>query len=280
MNIEEVKGLFSRKHDRIILTKYDIPQHREDDLKICVALQLLVAILERFAETRENIEKEKSGTTWTKLGVQELFLDFIEKGVRHPCDAGPVAERKENVNETKENMNETKQFESRLEEVARQVIKEYHPTYKNPEEMTQRLLKDHQVRCAHSTLKDDLNQPNVHYLEPENRTALEWAYLHLSEAELLHERCRRVLVANTLHILQREESGLVEKPTKKRFRVTYDVKRAGSQDMVVEAENEAEARNLVQSLLNKSGTSSFDKVKTEFVAAEVYEANEEKGAEK
>lgn len=169
---------------------------------------------------------------------------------------------------------------ARLEQIAREYVKDYRPACTAPEDAAQRLLKDHQVRCAHSHLKDDLNQPNVHYLEPENRTALEWAYLHLGEDELLHERCRRVLVANTLHILQREESWLVEELKKRRFRVTYDVNRTGSQDMVVEAENDAEARNLVQSILDKSGASSFDNVKTEFVDAEVYEAKEEKGAEK
>lgn len=240
MKAQEVRALLARKSVRVHSRGYAIPQHREDDQKICVALELLAAMLER--------EQEASAVMSGK-------------------------EERKHV----DNMN---QNEARLEQVASQFIKEYHPTYKNPEEMTQRLLKDHQVRCAHSHLKDDLNQPNVHYLEPENRTALEWAYLHLSEDELLHERCRRVLVANALHILQREESWLVDDPAKKRFRVTYGVRRSGSQDMVVEAETEEEARNLVQGILNKSGASSFDKVKTEFVAAEVYEANEEKGVEK
>lgn len=240
MKAQEVRALLARKSGSIQHTCYQAPQHRDDDLKICVALELLAAMLER---------------------EQEASAGMPEKEERKHVD----------------HMN---QNEARLEQVAREYVKDYRPSCNNPEEAAQRLLKDHQVRCAHSILKDDLNQPNVHYLEPENRTALEWAYLHLSGDELLHERCRRVLVANTLHILQREESWLVEEPAKKRFRVTYDVKRSGSQDMVVEAENEAEARNLVQSILNKSGASSFDEVKTEFVAAEVYEANEEKGAAK
>lgn len=164
--------------------------------------------------------------------------------------------------------------------VARQYIEHNRPSCSDPEDSVRRLLKDHLVRTAHCHLSPELDKPNCHYLEPEDRMAIEWVYLHMGEDELLHERCRRVLVANVLHILKREESWLVEEPEKKRFRVTYDVKRSGSQDMVVEAETEEEARSVVQDILNKSDASSFANVHTEFIAAEVYEANEEKGEAK
>lgn len=173
-------------------------------------------------------------------------------------------------------MNNENQSTARLERIARQYIEQYRPACADPEDAGRRLLENHLVRTAHCQLSPELDKPDCHYLEPETRMAIEWVYLNMSEDGLLHERCRRVLVANALHILKREESWLVEEPEKKRFRVTYDVKRSGSQEMVVKAENEAEARNLVQDILNKSDASSFDNVQTEFIAAEVYKANEEK----
>ena len=241
MKAQEVRALIARKSIRIQSHVYAIPQHLEDDQKICVALELLAAML----------ECEQGASEWVSGKKERKQMD---------------------------NMN---QNEERLEQVAIEYVKDYRPSCTNQEEAAQRLLKDHQVRCAHSALKDDLNQPNCHYLEPENRTALEWAYMHLGEDELLHERCRRVLIANTLHILWREESWLAENPKKKKqFRVTYDVKRSGSQDMVVEADNEEDARKIVQHILNKTDAASFANVQTEFLAAEVYEVNEEKGVEK
>lgn len=177
-------------------------------------------------------------------------------------------------------MNNENQSTAQLELVARQYIERCRPTCTDLKDAAQRLLKDHQVRTAHCQLLPELDKPNCRYIEQESRMAIEWVYLHLGEDELLRERCRRVLVANALHILKREESCLVEEPEKKRFHVIYGVKRSGRHEMVVDAENEAEARNIAQGILDKSDASSFANVKTEFIAAEVYEANEERGLAK
>lgn len=88
MTVDEIRNLSARKMERIEHTGYAIPEHRELDLEICSALYQFAEVMQRLAEAREDLGKEKSGTTWTKLGVEELILDFIEKGVRHPCDVG------------------------------------------------------------------------------------------------------------------------------------------------------------------------------------------------
>lgn len=88
MTVSEIRNLSARKMERIKHTGYAIPEHRELDLKICLALDQFAEVMQRLAKARDDLGKEESGTTWTKLGVQELFLDFIEKGVRHPCDVG------------------------------------------------------------------------------------------------------------------------------------------------------------------------------------------------
>lgn len=64
-------------------------------------------------------------------------------------------------------------------------------------------------------------------------------------------------------------------PETKKFLVTYDVKRSGTGELVVEAKDEAEAKAKAESQLrNDLGPDWLDKRKTEFVAADIVDAKE------
>lgn len=63
-------------------------------------------------------------------------------------------------------------------------------------------------------------------------------------------------------------------PDMKRFKVTFDVKRSGVHTMEVDAETEDDAKNLVRNKLEQMEASEFDDMKTDFIAAEVFESEE------
>lgn len=64
-------------------------------------------------------------------------------------------------------------------------------------------------------------------------------------------------------------------PETKKFLVTYDVKRSGAGELVVEAKDEVEAKAKAESQLrNDLGPDWLDKRKTELVAADIVDAKE------
>lgn len=65
-------------------------------------------------------------------------------------------------------------------------------------------------------------------------------------------------------------------PETKRFKVTYDVKRSGTGELVVEAKDEAEAKAKAESLLRNDPLvhETLDDLPTDFVAADIVEAKE------
>lgn len=89
-------------------------------------------------------------------------------------------------------------------------------------------------------------------------------------------RCTDAIVALASRVLE-DSVELSYEPEMKRFRVTYDVKRSGVHTMEVDAETEEDAKNLVQSRLERMEESEFDGMKTDFLAAEVFEAEEVRG---
>lgn len=60
----------------------------------------------------------------------------------------------------------------------------------------------------------------------------------------------------------------------KRFRVSFDVKRVGNHMMEVDAETKEDAENLVQNKLDQMENRELDDMKTEFLAAEVFDSEE------
>lgn len=65
-------------------------------------------------------------------------------------------------------------------------------------------------------------------------------------------------------------------PETKKFKVTYDVKRSGTGELVVEAKDEAEAKAKAESLLRNDPLvhETLDDLPTDFVAADIVEAKE------
>ena len=85
-------------------------------------------------------------------------------------------------------------------------------------------------------------------------------------------RCSTAIIALADSILEKIERNYA--PGMKRFRVTFDVKRSGVHTMEVDAETEDDAKDLVQSRLEQMEASEFDDMKTDFLAADVFEAEE------
>lgn len=85
-------------------------------------------------------------------------------------------------------------------------------------------------------------------------------------------RCSTAIIALADHILEKIEQNYA--PDMKRFKVTFDVKRSGVHTMEVDAETEDDAKNLVRNKLEQMEASEFDDMKTDFVAAEVFESEE------
>lgn len=97
----------------------------------------------------------------------------------------------------------------------------------------------------------------------------------LQDSKEFQGRCATAIVAIANQILGKVERFYA--PETKRFRVTYDVKRSGVHTMEVDAETEEDARNLVQNKLSQMESGEFDDMKTDFLAAEVFESEEVKG---
>ena len=85
-------------------------------------------------------------------------------------------------------------------------------------------------------------------------------------------RCSTAIIALADHILEKIEQNYA--PDMKRFKVTFDVKRSGVHTMEVDAETEDDAKNLVRNKLEQMEASEFDDMKTDFIAAEVFESEE------
>lgn len=85
-------------------------------------------------------------------------------------------------------------------------------------------------------------------------------------------RCSTAIVALADHILEKIEKNYV--PDMKRFKVTFDVKRSGVHTMEVDAETEDDAKDLVRNKLEQMEASELDDMKTDFIAAEVFESEE------
>ena len=85
-------------------------------------------------------------------------------------------------------------------------------------------------------------------------------------------RCSTAIIALADHILEKIEQNYA--PDMKRFKVTFDVKRSGVHTMEVDAETEDDAKDLVRNKLEQMEASEFDDMKTDFIAAEVFESEE------
>lgn len=86
-------------------------------------------------------------------------------------------------------------------------------------------------------------------------------------------RCSSAIFALANRLMEEHVERLYA-PETKRFRVTYDVKRSGVHTMEVDAETEDDAKNLVRNKLEQMEASEFDDMKTDFIAAEVFESEE------
>lgn len=86
------------------------------------------------------------------------------------------------------------------------------------------------------------------------------------------DRCSTAIVALADHILEKIEQNYA--PDMKRFKVTFDVKRSGVHTMEVDAETEDDAKDLVRNKLEQMEASELDDMKTDFIAAEVFESEE------
>ena len=97
----------------------------------------------------------------------------------------------------------------------------------------------------------------------------------LKDSGEFQERCATAIVAIADNILGKIERNYA--PEMKRFRVTFDVKRSGVRSMEVDAETEEDAKDLVQDKLEQMEESEFDGMKTDFLAADVFETEEVRG---
>ena len=88
------------------------------------------------------------------------------------------------------------------------------------------------------------------------------------------DRCATAIVAVADQILERIERNY--RQDLKRFRVSFDVKRVGNHMMEVDAETKEDAENLVQNKLDQMENRELDDMKTEFLAAEVFDSEEVK----
>lgn len=88
------------------------------------------------------------------------------------------------------------------------------------------------------------------------------------------DRCATAIIAAANHILEKIERNY--RQDLKRFRVSFDVKRVGNHMMEVDAETKEDAENLVQNKLDQMENREFDDMKTEFLAAEVFDSEEVK----
>ena len=88
------------------------------------------------------------------------------------------------------------------------------------------------------------------------------------------DRCATAIIAVANHILEKIERNY--RQDLKRFRVSFDVKRVGNHMMEVDAETKEDAENLVQNKLDQMENREFDDMKTEFLAAEVFDSEEVK----
>ena len=92
------------------------------------------------------------------------------------------------------------------------------------------------------------------------------------------DRCATAIIAVADQILEKVERNYEQ--DLKRFRVSYDVKRAGNHTMEVDAETKEDAENLVQNKLDQMENREFDDMKTEFLAAEVFDSEEIRDADR
>ena len=88
------------------------------------------------------------------------------------------------------------------------------------------------------------------------------------------DRCATAIISVANHILEKIERNY--RQDLKRFRVSFDVKRVGNHMMEVDAETKEDAENLVQNKLDQMENREFDDMKTEFLAAEVFDSEEVK----
>ena len=88
------------------------------------------------------------------------------------------------------------------------------------------------------------------------------------------DRCTTAIISVANHILEKIERNY--RQDLKRFRVSFDVKRVGNHMMEVDAETKEDAENLVQNKLDQMENREFDGMKTEFLAAEVFDSEEVK----
>ena len=86
------------------------------------------------------------------------------------------------------------------------------------------------------------------------------------------DRCATAIIAVANHILEKIERNY--RQDLKRFRVSFDVKRVGNHMMEVDAEPKEDAEDLVQNKLDQMENREFDDMKTEFLAAEVFDSEE------
>lgn len=110
---------------------------------------------------------------------------------------------------------------------------------------------------------------------PAGLAMFQYAIDHLNLPDTI--RARAVAVMNSTFYRQLLECEAHLEPKKRRFRVEYDVKRSGNHSMEVEAETEEDARNMVQNKLDQMEDSEFDDMRTDFLAADVFDAEEVKG---
>lgn len=89
------------------------------------------------------------------------------------------------------------------------------------------------------------------------------------------DRCATAIIAVANHILEKIERNY--RQDLKRFRVSFDVKRVGNHMMEVDAETKEDAENLVQNRLDQMENREFNDMKTEFLAAEVFDSEEVEG---
>ena len=94
----------------------------------------------------------------------------------------------------------------------------------------------------------------------------------LDGAGEFQNRCATAIVAVADRILERIERNYEK--NLKRFRVSFDVKRVGNHTMDVDAETKEDAENLVQNKLDQMENREFEDMKTELLAAEVFDSEE------
>lgn len=89
------------------------------------------------------------------------------------------------------------------------------------------------------------------------------------------DRCATAIVAIADRILERIERNY-EKDLK-RFRVSFDVKRVGNHTMEIDAETKEDAEASVQNKLDQMSARELGDMKTDFLAAEVFDSEEVEG---